>query len=83
MLRLLAWLLPKRKMPAVMKTAGQRGNVSLIGAPKETAISREIMPADGSSSGLRIDEDFDTSSHAVGQAGLSASLSLADRRGKA
>jgi hypothetical protein len=78
----LTWLLRKKKIPAVTKAAGQRRNMSLVGEPKETAISREIMPADGSNSGERIDEDFDTSSRASGQAGLSGSLALADRCGK-
>ena len=52
MLRLLASRLLKKKLLAAWKAARKR-KMYLSGEPKETAISREIMPADGSNPAQR------------------------------
>ena len=48
MLRLLASGLLKQRLLAAWKAARKGGKMNVSGEPKETAISREIMPADGS-----------------------------------
>jgi hypothetical protein len=51
MLRLLASRLLKKTLLAAWKAACKRRRMNLSGAPKETAISREIVPADWMTSG--------------------------------
>jgi hypothetical protein len=54
---LAARLLKKELLPLGSGTQTKKdGNLS--GEPKETAISREIMPADGSSPAQRMNGDF-------------------------
>jgi len=48
MLRLLASRLLKKRLLAAWKAARKGGKMNASGEPKETAVSREIMPADGS-----------------------------------
>jgi hypothetical protein len=38
----------KKRLLATWKAARKAGKMNVIGEPKETAVSREIMPADGS-----------------------------------
>jgi hypothetical protein len=44
------------------------GKMNLIGEPKKTAISREIMPVDGKTLASATNEDIDTSPCAGGKA---------------
>jgi hypothetical protein len=48
MLRLLASRLLKERLLAAWKAARKVRKMSVSGEPKETAISRQMMPADGS-----------------------------------
>ena len=53
---LLAYHLLRKKLVAAWKAARKRGKMkkmNLGGEPKETAVSREIMPADGGSPAQR------------------------------
>jgi hypothetical protein len=81
MLRLLASRLLKKGIAAAGKVGMRtKKDENLSGEPKETAISREIMPADGSNPAQRMNGEFGTSPlMTVRQVD---SLSLADGRGK-
>jgi hypothetical protein len=48
MLRLLASRLLKKRLLAAWKAARKGRKMNVSGEPKETAVSREMMPADGS-----------------------------------
>jgi hypothetical protein len=56
------WLpVAQKGIAAAGKTARKRRKMNLSGEPKETAISREITPADGSNPAQRMNGDFGTS----------------------
>jgi hypothetical protein len=80
MLRLLASPLLKKILLAAWKAARKRRRMNLSGEPKETAISREILPADGSSPAQRRNGDFGTSPLTTVR--RADSLSLTDGRRK-
>jgi hypothetical protein len=58
MLRLLASRLLKKRLLAAWKAARKGGKMNVSGEPKETAVSREIMPADGSNPAQRNERGF-------------------------
>src|ERR1700730_4889217 len=61
MLRLLASRLLKKRLLAAWNAARKGGKMNVSGEPKETAVSREIMPADGSNPACAMNGDFGTS----------------------
>jgi hypothetical protein len=58
MLRLLASRLLKKRLLAAWKAARKGRKMKVSGEPKETAISREITPADGSNPAQRNERGF-------------------------
>jgi hypothetical protein len=48
----------KKRLLAAWKAARKRGKMSVSGEPKGTAVSREIMPADGSNPAWRNERGF-------------------------
>jgi hypothetical protein len=73
----------KKRLLAAWKAACKRGKMNVSGEPKETAVSREIMPADGSNPAQRNERGFrHVPAYRRAAFRRVGSLSVTDGRGK-